>query len=128
MEGCAEIGDEYDSKYPYLTSSGEDSDTGNDSPGTRERRRRVPSDALPPPVFPSGRDSLGESSQSTHLEQGMREMSLVLEDMVEGSFQDRDSSWGSDPEGRRLVVGRPEMNFDRNERFHGDPIHPEFYE
>ena len=43
-----------------------------------------PSDVLPPPVFPSGRDSLGELSQSTRLEQGMREMSLVLEDMVEG--------------------------------------------
>ena len=58
----------------------------------------------------------------------MREMSLVLEDMVEGSFQSRDSSWGSDPEGRCLVVGRPERNFDPNERFHSDPMHPEFYE
>ena len=87
-----------------------------------------PSDALPPPVFPSGRDSLGESSQSTQLEQGMWEMSLVLEDMVEGSFRSRDSSWGSDPEGGRLVVGCPERNFDPNERFHSDPIHPEFYE
>ena len=46
---CAEAGDEYDSEYPYLTSSGEDSD------------------ALPPPVFPSGRDSLGGSSQSIRL-------------------------------------------------------------
>ena len=87
-----------------------------------------PSDVLLPPVFPCGRDSLGESSQSTRLEQGMREMSLVLEDMVEGSFRDRDSLWGLDPEGRRLVVGRPERNFDSNERFHGDPIHPEFYD
>ena len=86
-----------------------------------------PSDALPPPVFPSGRDSLGESSQSTRLEQGTREMSLVLENMVEGSFRDRDSLWGSDPEGRRLVVGLPERNFNPNEQFHGDPIHPEFY-
>ena len=94
-----------------------------------EYRRLVspPSDALPPPVFPSGRDSLGESSQSTQLEQGMREMSLVLEDMVEGSFWSRDSSWGSDPEGRRLVVGCPERNFNSNERFHGHPMHPEFY-
>ena len=58
----------------------------------------------------------------------MREMSLVLEDMVEGSFWDRDSSWGSDPEGRCLVVGHPEKNFNPNERFHGDPMHPEFYE
>ena len=41
MERCAEAGDEYDSEYPYLTSSGEDSDTGNDSLGTRERCRRV---------------------------------------------------------------------------------------
>ena len=40
-ERCAEVGDEYDSEYPYLTSSGEDSDTGNDSLGTRERHRRV---------------------------------------------------------------------------------------
>ena len=87
-----------------------------------------PSDALPPLVFPSGRDSLGELSQSTRLEQGMREMSLVLEDMVEGSFRSRDSSWGSDLEGRRLVVGHPERNFNPNERFHGDPMHPEFYE
>ena len=87
-----------------------------------------PSDVLLPPVFPSGRDSLGESSQSTRLEQGMWEMSLVLEDMVEGSFRDRDSSWGSDPEGRRLVVGRPERNIDSNKRFHGDPMHPKFYE
>ena len=87
-----------------------------------------PSDALPPLVFPSGRDSLEELSQSTQLEQGMREMSLVLEDMVEGSFQSRDSSWGSDLEGRRLVVGHPERSFDPNERFHGDPMHPEFYE
>ena len=87
-----------------------------------------PSDALPPPVFPSGRDSLGESSQSTQLEQGMWEMSLVLEDMVEGSFWDRDSSWGSDPEGGRLVVGCLERNFDPNEQFHGDPMYPEFYD
>ena len=36
-ERCAEAGDEYDSEYPYLTSSGEDSDTGNNSLGTRER-------------------------------------------------------------------------------------------
>ena len=41
MERCAEAGDEYDTKYPYLTSSREDSDTGNDSLGTRERHRRV---------------------------------------------------------------------------------------
>ena len=40
-ERCAEAGDEYDSEYPYLTSSGEDSDTGNDSPSTRECCRRV---------------------------------------------------------------------------------------
>ena len=85
------------------------------------------SDALPPPVFPSGSHSLGELSQ-TWLEQGMREMSLVLEDMVKGSCWSWDSSWGSDPEGRHLVVGHPERNFDPNERFHGDPIHPEFYE
>ena len=58
----------------------------------------------------------------------MREMSLVLEDMVEGSCWDRDSSWGSDPEGRRLVVGCLERNFNPTERFHGDLMHPEFYE
>ena len=46
-ERCAKIGDEYDSEYPYLTSSGEDSDTGNDSPGTRERCRRVPRIGFP---------------------------------------------------------------------------------
>ena len=79
-------------------------------------------------MFPSGRDSLGESSQSTCLEQGMREMSLVLEDMVEGSHWSRELSWESDLEGRRLVVGRPERNFNPNERFHGDPMHPEFFE
>ena len=83
---------------------------------------------LLPPVFPSGRGSFRESSQSTQLEQGMREMSLILEDMIEGSCQERDSSWGSDPEGRCLVVGHPERNFDPNERFHGDPMHPEFFE
>ena len=58
----------------------------------------------------------------------MREMSLVLEDMVEGSYWSRDLSWGLDPEGRHLVVGRPERNFDPNERFRSDPMHPEFYE
>ena len=72
------------------------------------------SGALPPPVFPSGRDSLGELSQ-TQLEQGMREMSLVLEDMVEGSCQDRNLSWGSDLEGRHLVVGHLEGNFNPND-------------
>ena len=133
-ERCAEAGDEYDSKYPHLTSSGEDSDTGNDSPGTREHHHQVPrigfppSNALPLPVFPSGRDSLGELSQPTRLEQGMREMSLVLEDMIEGSCQERDSSWGLDLEGRCLVVGHLERNFDPNERFHGNPMHPEFFE
>ena len=60
-------------------------------------------------------------------------MSLVLEDMIEGSCWDRDSSWGLDLEGRHLVVGHLvvghlERNFDPNERFHGDPMHPEFYE
>ena len=40
-ERCAEAGNEYDTDYPYPTSSGEDSDTGNDSPGTREHRRRI---------------------------------------------------------------------------------------
>ena len=86
-----------------------------------------PSDALLPLVFPSGSCSLGELSQ-TQLEQGMREMSLVLEDMIKGSHLDRDSSWGLDPEGRHLVVGHPERNFNPNERFHGDPMYPEFYE
>ena len=81
------------------------------------------SDALPPLVFPSGGRSLGESSR-TQLEQGMREMSLVLKDLIKGSCQDWDSSWGLDLEGRRLGVGRPERNFDPNERFHGDPMVP----
>ena len=87
-----------------------------------------PSDVLLPPVFPRGRDSLGESSQSTQLEQGMREMSLVLEDMVEGSFWDRDLLWGLDLEGRCLVVGHLEMSFNPNEQFQSDPMHPEFYD
>ena len=47
MERCAKAGDEYDSKYPYLTSSSEDSDTGNDSPGTRECHHRVPRIGFP---------------------------------------------------------------------------------
>ena len=87
-----------------------------------------PSNALLPLVFPSGRDSLGESSQSTRLEQGMREMSLVLEDMIEGSCQSRDSSWGLDPEGRHQVVGCQESHFNPNERFHSDLMHPEFFD
>ena len=41
-ERCAEAGDEYDSEYPYLTSSSKDSDTDNDSPGTREHHHQVP--------------------------------------------------------------------------------------
>ena len=85
-----------------------------------------PSDVLPPLVFPSGSRSLGKLSQ-TRLEQGMREIGLVLENMVEGSCWSRDSSWGSDLEGRHLVVGRPERNFDPNERFHDDPMYLEFY-
>ena len=47
VEHCAEAGDEYDTEYPYLTSSGEDSDTGNNSPGTREHHRRVPQIGFP---------------------------------------------------------------------------------
>ena len=44
---CAKAGDEYDSKYPYLTSSGEDSDTGNNSSGARECRHQVPRIGFP---------------------------------------------------------------------------------
>ena len=86
-----------------------------------------PSNALPPPVFPSGRDSLGELSQSNRLEQGMREMSLVLENMVEGRACSRDLEWGSDPEGRRLVVGPRASTSDLAEQFHGNPMYKEFY-
>ena len=93
-----------------------------------EYRRLVSplSDVLPPPVFPSGSRSLGKLSW-TQLEQGVREMSLILGDTIEGNCWDRDLSWGLDSEGRRLVVGHPERNFDPNERFHSDPMHPEFY-
>ena len=87
-----------------------------------------PSNVLLPLVFPVGRDSLGGLGQSTQLEQGMREMSLVLEDMIEGSCQSWDSLWGSDPEVRHQVVGCWESSFDPNERFHGDPTYPEFFD
>ena len=54
---------------------------------TAEYHRSVspPSDVLLPPVFLPARVTSKGLSQSTHLEQGMREMSLVLEDMIEGS-------------------------------------------
>ena len=46
-ECCAKAGDEYDTEYPYLTSSREDSDTGNDTPGTREHHCQVPQIGFP---------------------------------------------------------------------------------
>ena len=46
-ERCAKAGDEYDSKYSYLTSSREESGTGNNSLGTRERCHRVPQIGFP---------------------------------------------------------------------------------
>ena len=117
IECCAEVGKEYDPKFPWLSS--EDSSTGDDSEGTGRHHKAVPRIGYPSGhKFPQLVFSLDLLTLSIWLESGMCQMSEVITRMSEMALSDQGSQGTS--QGRTVI---PDIDLSPS----GDPLYPEFY-